>query len=62
VQPVAQGVALQNYLNTTLHGRPIEKMAKPLGIVSTDLHSGAVPAGVANRVRGGAIRNPYRRE
>ncbi len=35
-----QGVALQNYLNTTLHGRPIEKMAKPLGIVSTDLHSG----------------------
>jgi NTE family protein len=34
------GVALQNYLNTTLHDRPIEKMAKPLGIVATDLHSG----------------------
>jgi NTE family protein len=34
------GVALQNYLNTTLHGRPIEKMARPLGIVATDLHSG----------------------
>lgn len=34
------GVALQNYLNTTLRGRPIEKMAKPLGVVATDLHSG----------------------
>ncbi|WP_028224669.1 patatin-like phospholipase family protein [Paraburkholderia ferrariae] len=34
------GVALQNYLNTTLHDRPIEKMARPLGIVATDLHSG----------------------
>ncbi|WP_296654260.1 patatin-like phospholipase family protein [Paraburkholderia sp.] len=34
------GVALQNYLNTTLRNRPIEKMAKPLGIVATDLHSG----------------------
>ncbi len=35
-----QGVALQNYLNTTLDNRPIEKMAKPLGIVATDLKSG----------------------
>ncbi|HKR39125.1 MAG TPA: patatin-like phospholipase family protein [Paraburkholderia sp.] len=35
-----QGVALQNYLNTTLHDRPIEKMAKPLGVVSTDLRTG----------------------
>jgi NTE family protein len=35
-----RGVALQNYLNTTLHDRPIEKMAIPLGIVATDLHSG----------------------
>ena len=35
-----QGVALQNYINTTLHNRPIEKMAKPLGIVATDLRSG----------------------
>lgn len=35
-----QGVALQNYVNTTLHNRPIEKMAKPLGIVATDLRSG----------------------
>jgi NTE family protein len=34
------GVALQNFLNTTLHDRPIEKMAKPLGVVATDLHSG----------------------
>ena len=35
-----QGVALQNYVDTTLHHRPIEKMAKPLGIVATDLRSG----------------------
>jgi NTE family protein len=35
-----QGVALQNYLNTTLNNRPIEKMAKPLGVVATDLKSG----------------------
>jgi NTE family protein len=35
-----QGVALQNYVDTTLHNRPIEKMAKPLGIVATDLRSG----------------------
>ncbi|HEV3422661.1 MAG TPA: patatin-like phospholipase family protein [Paraburkholderia sp.] len=35
-----QGVALQNYLNTTLNNRPIEKMAKPLGVVATDLNSG----------------------
>lgn len=35
-----QGVALQNYINTTLANRPIEKMARPLGIVATDLRSG----------------------
>jgi NTE family protein len=35
-----QGVALQNYVNTTLHNRPIEKMVRPLGIVATDLRSG----------------------
>ena len=35
-----QGVALQNYLNTTLNNRPIEKMAKPLGVVATDLKTG----------------------
>ena len=35
-----QGVALQNYVDTTLHHRPIEKMAKPLGIVATDLRTG----------------------
>ena len=35
-----QGVALQNYLNTTLRDRPIEKMAKPLGVVATDLRTG----------------------
>jgi NTE family protein len=35
-----QGVALQNYVNKTLGNRPIEKMAKPLGIVATDLRTG----------------------
>lgn len=35
-----QGIALQNYLNTTLNNRPIEKMAKPLGVVATDLKTG----------------------
>jgi NTE family protein len=35
-----QGVALQNYLNKTLDNRPIEKMAKPLGVVATDLRTG----------------------
>ena len=35
-----QGIALQNYVNRTLHDRPIEKMNKPLGIVATDLRSG----------------------
>ncbi|HEY3535956.1 MAG TPA: patatin-like phospholipase family protein [Trinickia sp.] len=35
-----QGVALQNYVNTTLANRPIEKMARPLGIVATDLRTG----------------------
>lgn len=37
---ILQGVALQNYLNKTLDSRPIEKMAKPLGIVATDLRNG----------------------
>jgi NTE family protein len=32
-----QGIALQNYLNTTLNNRPIEK---PLGVVATDLKTG----------------------
>nr|WP_242538521.1 patatin-like phospholipase family protein [Trinickia acidisoli] len=35
-----QGVALQHYVDSTLHDRPIEKMVKPLGIVATDLRSG----------------------
>nr|WP_082711912.1 patatin-like phospholipase family protein [Burkholderia singularis] len=35
-----QGMALQNFINKTLNNRPIEKMAKPLGIVATDLKSG----------------------
>ncbi|WP_376698730.1 patatin-like phospholipase family protein, partial [Burkholderia stagnalis] len=35
-----QGVALQNFLNKSLNNRPIEKMAKPLGVVATDLQNG----------------------
>ena len=35
-----KGVALQNYLDTVLKDRPIEKMAIPLGIVATDLKTG----------------------
>lgn len=35
-----QGVALQDYLNKTLNNRPIERMAKPLGVVATDLNTG----------------------
>jgi NTE family protein len=35
-----QGVALQNYVNTALDNRPIEKLSKPLGIVATDLRTG----------------------
>jgi NTE family protein len=35
-----KGVALQNYVNTTLNNRPIEKMSRPLGIVATDLRTG----------------------
>ncbi len=35
-----KGVALQDYLDKTLHNRPIEKMAIPLGIVATDLQTG----------------------
>ena len=35
-----KGVALQDYLDTTLHHRQIEKMQIPLGIVATDLQTG----------------------
>ncbi|PCE21628.1 patatin-like phospholipase family protein [Burkholderia ubonensis] len=35
-----QGVALQNFINKSLNNRPIEKMAKPLGVVATDLQNG----------------------
>jgi NTE family protein len=38
---ILHGEALQNYVNTVLHNRPIEQMRRPLGIVATDLHSGA---------------------
>ena len=53
---ILQGVALQNYLNKTLDNRPIEKMAKPLGVVATDLRaasrssfSAAIPASPCGR-------------
>ncbi|MGI4815725.1 MAG: patatin-like phospholipase family protein, partial [Janthinobacterium lividum] len=35
-----KGVALQNFVDTTLHHQPIEKMRRTLGIVATDLQSG----------------------
>ncbi|GAB3628209.1 esterase [Pandoraea terrae] len=35
-----RGEALQSYVNKVLKGRAIEQMAKPLGIVATDLQSG----------------------
>ncbi|CAM2146509.1 NTE family protein [Pararobbsia alpina] len=35
-----KGVALENYLNTTLNNRPIEQLKVPLGIVATDLRTG----------------------
>jgi NTE family protein len=35
-----KGVALENYLNTTLHDRKIEQLKIPLGIVATDLRTG----------------------
>jgi len=41
VRGILHGAALQNYVNAVLHNRPIERMRKPLGIVATDLHSGA---------------------
>jgi NTE family protein len=37
---VIKGEALQNYVNTTLAHRPIEKLPKALAIVATDLQSG----------------------
>jgi NTE family protein len=35
-----KGVALENYLNTTLNGRKIEQLKIPLGVVATDLRTG----------------------
>jgi NTE family protein len=35
-----KGVALENYLNTTLNNRKIEQLKMPLGIVATDLRTG----------------------
>ncbi|MBI2961919.1 MAG: patatin-like phospholipase family protein [Betaproteobacteria bacterium] len=37
---VIRGEALQNYVNSTLSHRPIEKLMKTLAIVATDLQSG----------------------
>ena len=37
---LVQGQALQDYVNTTVHGRPIEKLAKPFAAVSTRLEDG----------------------
>jgi len=35
-----KGVALQDFVEKAVKGRPIEKMSRPLGIVATDLASG----------------------
>ena len=37
---VIKGEALAKYINAQVGGIPIEKMAIPLGVVATDLHSG----------------------
>ncbi len=37
---VIKGEALAKYINAQVGGTPIEKMAIPLGVVATDLHSG----------------------
>lgn len=36
-----KGESLQNYMNEAVKGLPIERLKKPLGVVATDLHSGA---------------------
>ena len=35
-----KGESLQNYINEAVHGRPIEQLAVPLGVVATDLRTG----------------------
>lgn len=35
-----KGESLQNYINDAVKQLPIERLAKPLGVVATDLHSG----------------------
>ena len=37
---VIKGEALQNFINTAVQQRPLEKMPKLLAVVATDLHSG----------------------
>ena len=37
---VLKGEAIQNYVNRTLQGQPIEKLKLPFGAVATDLRSG----------------------
>jgi NTE family protein len=37
---IIRGEALQNYVNTALGNRPIEKLRRTLGVVATDLQSG----------------------
>jgi len=37
---IIRGQALQNYVNTALGNRPIEKLRRTLGVVATDLQSG----------------------
>jgi NTE family protein len=37
---VIKGEALQNFINKTLNNKPLEKLARPFGVVATDLASG----------------------
>ncbi|MEO8626608.1 MAG: patatin-like phospholipase family protein [Betaproteobacteria bacterium] len=35
-----RGASLQEFINKTVHNRPLEKLNRPIGIVATDLQSG----------------------
>ena len=45
-----KGEALQNYINTQVKGRPLDKLAKPVGVIATDFENGQS----VNFVRGNA--------
>ena len=53
---VLRGEALARFVREHTGGRPIEKMALPLGIVATDLDSGAGGRGNLERIANAGIR------